>query len=151
MTEPTTEELETEAAAEAEAAESSAPRENQPKTLGLARWVQMTFMAFGLLLLWVLDKAIAIGWDKFAEPKPELVTLVAAIVATTVTMLLYRNATVSRAAHEVVGELARVSWPSRKETQVSTVVVIITSIIAAAIVGAFDAAWSAITDLIYKV
>ena len=126
-------------------------REAQPKTLGLARWVQMTFMAFGAFLLWVLDKVITIGWDKFAEPKPMLVTLLAAVVATAVTMVLYRNEKVSRVSHEVVGELAKVSWPSRKETQVSTVVVIITSIIAAAIVGAFDAAWSAITDLIYKV
>jgi preprotein translocase SecE subunit len=123
----------------------------QPKTLGLARWVQMTFMAAGLLLLWVLDKVITIGWDRFAEPEPTIVTLVAAVIATAVTLTLYRNPKISRVSHEVVGELAKVSWPSRKETQVSTLVVIITSIIAAAIVGAFDAAWSAITDLIYKV
>jgi preprotein translocase SecE subunit len=111
----------------------------------------MTFVAVFLLLLWVLDKVITIAWDRFSEPKPELVTAIAAVIATGVIMVLYRNAKVSRATHEVVGELAKVSWPSRKETQVSTVVVIITSIIAAAIVGAFDAAWSAITDLIYKV
>jgi preprotein translocase SecE subunit len=126
-------------------------RETQPKTLGLARWVQMTFVGFGVLLLWVLDKVITIIWDRFAEPQPTLVTLTAAAVAGVATFALYRHEKVSRISHEIVGELAKVSWPSRKETQVSTVVVIITSIIAAAIVGAFDAAWSAITDLIYKV
>ena len=42
------------------------------------------------------------------------------------------------------------AWPSRKETSASTIVVIITSIIAAGILGAFDAVWSTITDLIYK-
>jgi preprotein translocase SecE subunit len=136
---------------EEDTATTTPAREGQPKTLGLARWVQMTFMAVGLLLLWVLDKVITIGWDRFAEPKPTVVTLVAAVVATIVTLILYRNEKISRVSHEIVGELAKVSWPSRKETQVSTVVVIITSIIAAAIVGAFDAAWSAITDLIYKV
>lgn len=136
-----------------EATETETPptRESQPQTLGLIRWVQMTFMAFGLLLLWILDKVITIAWDRFSEPKPEFVTAVAFIISVVVTMVLYRNPKVSRLTHEVVGELAKVSWPSRKETQVSTVVVIITSIIAAAIVGAFDAAWSAITDLIYKV
>ena len=124
-------------------------REDQPRTLGLARWVQMTFLAFWLLLVFVFDKAITIGWDRFAEPKPEVVTLVAAVVAGGITYALYRNEKVHRVSQEVVGELAKVSWPSRQETQVSTVVVIITSVIAAAIVGAFDAAWAAITDVIY--
>ena len=58
---------------------------------------------------------------------------------------------VIRISHEIVGELAKVTWPSREETQVSTIVVIVTSIIAAIIVGSFDAVWSTITDLIYKV
>jgi len=126
-------------------------RESQPKTLGLARWVQMTFLAFGVLLLWVFDRVITIVWDRFAEPEPTLVTLLAAVVAAVTTFAIYRQERVARVAHEIVGELARVSWPSRQETQVSTIVVIITSIIAAAVVGAFDAAWAAITDLIYKV
>jgi preprotein translocase SecE subunit len=136
---------------EEDTATTTPAREGQPKTLGLARWVQMTFMAVGLLLLWVFDKVITIGWDRFAEPKPTVVTLVSFLVAAIVTFVLYRNERINRISLEIVGELAKVSWPSRKETQVSTVVVIITSIIAAAIVGAFDAAWSAITDLIYKV
>ena len=126
-------------------------RDLQPKSLGLARYVQMAFMAFGLLLLWVFDKIITLVWDKFSEPNPILVTVAAAVVAAVMTLTLYRQEKVSRVAHEVVGELAKVSWPSRNETQVSTLVVIITSLIAAAIVGVFDAAWSAITDLIYKV
>jgi preprotein translocase SecE subunit len=58
---------------------------------------------------------------------------------------------VSRVSSEIVGELARVSWPSRDEIQAATIIVIITSIIASIIVGAFDAAWSSLTDLIYKV
>jgi len=122
-----------------------------PRALGLARWVQLAFMAFGLLLLWVFDKIITIVWDKFAEPQPIFVSAGAAVLATIGTVLLYRHETVSRVANEIVGELAKVTWPSRDEIQVSTVVVIITSIIASVIMGAFDAAWSALTDLIYKV
>lgn len=122
-----------------------------PKSLGLDRWVQIGFMAFGLLTLWLLDKVITLIWDRFAEPQPTLVTLLSAVLAIGVAVALYRQPRVSRVAHEVVGELAKVSWPGRKETQVSTVVVIVTSIIAAVIIGLFDAAWSAITDLIYKV
>ena len=121
------------------------------KSLGLTRWVQMTFMAFGLLLFWMLDKVITIIWDKFSEPPPELVTVIALGLAGVTTWSLYRAPKVVKAANEVVGELAKVSWPSRKETQVSTIVVIVTSLIAAIIVGSLDAAWSKLTDLIYKV
>ena len=122
-----------------------------PKALGLARWVQLAFMALALVLLWLLDKVVTIVWDKFAEPKPLVVTLVAAAVAIGTTLFLYRHPTVSRMSNEVVGELAKVTWPSRDEIQAATIVVIITSIIASLIVGAFDAVWSSLTDLIYKV
>ena len=123
---------------------------HRPKSLGLDRWVQIAFMAVALLLLWLLDKIITLIWNRFAEPIPSLVTLLAGAIAVSTAVLLYRQEKVSRLAHEIVGELTKVSWPSRKETQVSTLVVIITSVIAAVIVGSFDAAWSAITDLIYK-
>jgi preprotein translocase SecE subunit len=131
--------------------ETVTTREAPTKALGLDRWVQMTFLAIGVLLLWVLDKAITIIWDRFAEPEPLLVTAAAAVVASVLTYTFSRQPKVKRISHEIVGELAKVSWPSRQETQISTIVVIITSILAAAIVGAFDAAWAAITDLIYKV
>jgi preprotein translocase subunit SecE len=99
----------------------------------------------------MLDKVISIVWDKFAEPPPELVTVIALALGAAGSMALYRTPKVKKAANEVVSELAKVSWPSRKETQVSTIVVIITSLIAAIIVGSLDAAWSKLTDLIYKV
>jgi preprotein translocase subunit SecE len=122
-----------------------------PKALGLIRYVQMTFVALWLLLLFVFDKLITAIWDKFAEPLPIVSTFGGAALAAVVTLALYRNEKVNRVCHEVVGELARVSWPTREETQISTIVVIVTSIIAAIIVGSFDAVWSTITDLIYKV
>jgi preprotein translocase subunit SecE len=127
------------------------PQDLQPKTLGIARWVQMAFFAFGLLLLFVLDRAINLIWNRFDEPQPVLVTAAALVVSAAVTLTLYRRDNVKRLAHEVVGELTKVTWPSRQETQVSTVVVIITSLIAAAIIGTFDAWWSWVTDFIYKV
>jgi preprotein translocase SecE subunit len=120
------------------------------KSLGLDRWVQIAFMAFGLFTLWLLDKLITVIWDRFAEPPASLVTLLSAVCAVAGTLMLYKHERVSRATHEVVAELAKVSWPTRKETQVSTLVVIVTSVIASVIVGGLDATWSALTDLIYK-
>ena len=52
-------------------------------------------------------------------------------------------------ATEIVNELAKVTWPTRKELSASTVVVIILSVIASIILGLFDFFWSWATDLIY--
>lgn len=121
------------------------------KNLGLTRWVQVVFMVLGLFLLWLLDKVVTLTWELFAEPNPTVVTLVCVLIAGGVVVWLYRHEKVNRWSFEVVGELSKVTWPSQRETSTSTVIVIVTSIIAALILGAFDAAWSTITDLIYKV
>lgn len=130
---------------------SETVQDNHVRTLGLQRWVQLAYMALGLLVLWMCDRIIVSIWSKFAEPNPTAATALAAVIGFAVAFAVYRNETANRVSREVVGELAKVTWPSSQETRVSTVVVIVTSIIAAMIIGAFDAVWSAITDLIYKV
>ena len=50
---------------------------------------------------------------------------------------------------QVRTEVSKVTWPTRKETQAATLVVIVTVIISAIILGAFDAVWSFATDKMY--
>ena len=121
----------------------------QAKTLGLQRWVLMAFVAAGALLFWLTDKVVVMAWSKVAEPSTLLASAAAALVAVVATIRLYNNESINRLSYEVVGELSKVTWPSRKETQVSTGVVIVTSVIAAAILGVFDLIWSTVTDYIY--
>jgi len=132
----------------------------QAKTLGLLRWVQTTFMVAAVFLFWLLDKTLVLIWRLVSDTwttLPEVdtisvyLTIVAAVAAAIVARVLYVNEKINRLSHEVIGELVKVTWPSRDEVSVSTVVVIITSIIASIILGTFDAIWSAVTDLIYKV
>ncbi len=132
----------------------------QAKTLGLLRWVQTTFMVTAVFLFWLIDKILVLIWRLVADtwttlPEVDTVsiylTVAAAVVAAFIGRLLYVNEKINRLSHEVIGELVKVTWPSREEVSVSTVVVIITSIIASIILGTFDAIWSAVTDLIYKV
>lgn len=52
---------------------------------------------------------------------------------------------------EVVDELSKVTWPSREETGNATVVVIVTVLISSVYLGAFDAVWLWLTDLILQV
>lgn len=118
--------------------------------LGLSRWVQYVFVIVAALVLWLTDKLITQIWQNWGEPSDVLVTVISAAVGVGTALVLYRNPKANRLVTDVVGELSKVTWPSRKETYASTVIVIVTSIIAAAIVGSFDFVWSAITDLLYK-
>jgi preprotein translocase SecE subunit len=74
-----------------------------------------------------------------------------AILGMVVAFYAYTNPTSRKLADEVVAELGQVTWPSRDETYVSTVVVVLTSVVAAVYTGLFDALWSAVTDFVYTV
>lgn len=132
----------------------------QAKTLGLLRWVQTTFMVTAVFLFWLIDKTLVLIWRLVADTwttLPEVdtisiyLTVAAGAAAVLIARVLYVNENINRLTHEVIGELVKVTWPTRDEVSISTVVVIITSIIASIILGTFDAIWSAVTDLIYKV
>ena len=133
-----------------------AMEETQPTgTLGIERWVQFAFIGIALLLFWFIDHlasdvaGFAAQKLDFSTPNPTIVTAASALVAMLGAVALYRNENVYRFARAVAVELTHVTWPSRQETWSNTLVVIIVSAVAAVILGAFDAAWSAVTDLIY--
>jgi len=50
----------------------------------------------------------------------------------------------------VWAELKKVAWPSRRETVVYTIVVIVTCLVLAAIIGVFDMGLQYIHNLIYR-
>lgn len=119
--------------------------------LGVERWVQFAFIALALSTFYIADKLITFGWSFAAEPDPTMVSGIAALIGLVGAFALYRHPRVNQLAHEVVSELSKVTWPTKDETYYSTVVVIVTSVIAALYTGVFDALWSAFTDLIYNV
>ncbi len=53
-------------------------------------------------------------------------------------------------AEGVVTELAKVVWPSRKDTGLMTVVVVITLLISGVIVGLYDSFWSFLVNTYLK-
>jgi preprotein translocase subunit SecE len=130
------------------------------KTLGLERWVQFAFVALGGTTMFLADRLLNLA-AAYLPPSARvalggsgqvqtLATAIAAIVGIVTGVLLYRHPRVNPLAHEVASELSRVTWPSRQETYTSTVVVIVTSVIAATYLGLFDTVWSAVTDFLYS-
>ena len=138
-------------------ADESAPQEEeQPAAqgthiMGLERWVQFAFIGAAVVLFWLLDHIVEAVWNIFAEPQGTIVTSSAAVAAILICYAAYKIEKYHRFVFEVATELSKVTWPTRKEAWAQTIVVVIVSVIAAIIVGIFDAMWSAVTDLIYRV
>ena len=127
-------------------------------TLGVERWVQFAYAACAITLAWFLIKLSGSVWtlladtvDAVPEPNETIIAVGAGVIALITAVITYRSRKIHTFVVEVCVELSKVTWPTRKETWSQTVVVIIVSIIAAAILGVFDAFWAQITDLIYDV
>jgi preprotein translocase subunit SecE len=127
-------------------------------TLGVERWVQFAYAACAITLAWFLIKLSGSVWtlladtvDAVPEPNETIIAVGAGVIALITAVITYRSQKIHTFVVEVCVELSKVTWPTRKETWSQTVVVIIVSIIAAVILGVFDAFWAQITDLIYDV
>lgn len=118
--------------------------------MGPNKAVHLMFLTGGVLLFLLLNWTGDWLWGYFSrEPNEFVIDGVAAVVALVVGIMVYKNERVYALANDVAGELKKVTWPTRKETQAATLVVIVTVLIAAAILGTFDLVWAWLTDRIY--
>jgi preprotein translocase SecE subunit len=113
------------------------------------KWTHVMFAVAGLVLAWLLSKCGEWAWGYFGKPNTMLVGGFSFLLAGAATLVAWRNEQIFTLASEVSGELSKVSWPTRRETMTSTLVVIVTTIIASAFLGLFDGIWSWVTRLIY--
>jgi len=123
----------------------------------IQRYVNISFVFAGILV-WVLLAAagaavfdwVAPDWDlPLISSKFTLSDAIGLVAGIITTLLLRRSEKVNTAAIEIANELKKVTWPSWKETRLSTVVVIIVTVIVSAILGFFDAMWSWATGFVY--
>jgi len=126
------------------------------RVFGLERWVQFGFVVLAAVAAWLLSNLIPLLWHQLAiyveavpEAMPSVSGALAAVLGIVTAISLYRYSRLKRLGEEVVRELARVTWPTKQETYTATVVVIVTSIVVAALLGVMDALWSWVTDVIY--
>lgn len=113
------------------------------------KWVHVMFAVGGLLLAWLVAKTGDWIWSYFSKPDSLIVGAGAVAVAGVATLIVWRNEYVFGLASEVVGELGKVTWPDRKQLLNSTIVVIVTTIVSALLLGLFDGIWSWATRIIY--
>lgn len=127
--------------------------------MGVARYVNMAYVGLGLLAYVVLAELFAWTLMFFGSAANgqvighnfRVADLSGFLVAVGLVLWMRRDERVTTFSMEVGNELAKVTWPTWAETKLSTIVVIITTIIIAIILGTFDYVWAALTSLIYNV
>lgn len=123
----------------------------------IQRYVNIGFVLTGLLVWVILGATLATVLD-WVYPQGnialigvrfQLTDLIGLVAGVLTAVLLRRNEKVNTLALEIGNELKKVTWPTWKETRLSTIVVIITTFIVAVILGFFDAMWSWATGFVY--
>ena len=71
-------------------------------------------------------------------------------IGAVVFLILQLNAKTVGYMDNVVGELKKVVWPSRKDTGLMTVVVVIMLLISGVVVGLYDAIWAYVINYFLK-
>jgi preprotein translocase subunit SecE len=117
--------------------------------MGSNRWVHLMFIFGGLLMIILMTKTTDWVWGIFTKPNDLAVSIFGVVSGSLIAFLTWRNKNIFTKASEIVMELKKVTWPTRKETSAATLVVIVTVIIASFILGIFDLIWSWATGKIY--
>ncbi len=104
------------------------------------------------LIVWALfHQLLSFGWGLLRLPVYEFLpvsvpAIIAAVLAIITFVILKRNETVNEFGLEVVVELSKVTWPTRKETMLSTGVIIVMVAIASVLMFGIDALWGTLTS-----
>lgn len=126
--------------------------------MNVKRYVNMGFVVLGLLAWVVLSPFFAwlIGlvspvWDMpVIGAEFRVSDILGFVSAVALTAYLFVRDDIYTHAMEIGNELSKVTWPKWDETRTSTIVVVITTIIVASILGLFDFVWAKVTALIYE-
>jgi len=123
-----------------------AQQENAPN-----KPVHLMYLVGAVILFYLLQWSIDWVWGTFTPSTPSdfKISLAAAIGASVVGIVTYRNDRIYHLANEVASELKKVTWPTAKETRRSTMTVIFMAILSALILFTFDLVWSGITERVY--
>lgn len=112
--------------------------------------VHLIYLCGAVLLFYLLQWSVDWVWGYFTTaPGESTISLMSAIIAIVVGVVMYRNDRFYNLANEVSGELKKVTWPTAKEVRAATIVVIVMAIISSIILGVFDLIWSNLTELVY--
>lgn len=117
--------------------------------------MSLIYLACGFVVWLVFREALESVWVMAHMPQPvDWVVppsdLVAASAGLAAFIILFKSERVNIFANEVITELVKVVWPSRKETVLSTGVVSVLVGICAMILFVFDMMWGSLVKIFYR-
>jgi preprotein translocase subunit SecE len=105
--------------------------------------VHLIYLFGGVLVFYILKWTIDWVWGYFTRtPNEMFVTVLAVVAALMLGLVLYRRDKTYTLISEIAAELKKVTWPTAPEVKSSAIVVVVMTLISAAILGFFDAVWS---------
>jgi preprotein translocase subunit SecE len=124
---------------------------------GTLRIVYFAYLVLGIVVAAAVGKLFSLVFSAIGVTDLPLIgqqlklsSAVGIAVAVVAGLVAVNNAKAHEFCVDVVHELRRVTWPSRDETQRSTVIVIVTTLIISGMLGVFDYVWAQLTGLIYS-
>ena len=118
------------------------------------RYVLLVFVIAAVLIGISVQSAATSAFAQFALPDDRVLGIlntssILAILGGAATFLvLIRNRPALKFVGEVVGELVRVTWPSREETVRAATTVVLTTVFMASLLAVYDFTWKNVADLI---
>lgn len=124
---------------------------------GTQRYVIIAHIVFAFLLMATLGQllgalfaGVGVNDGQLLGQQLTVTKLLGAVIGLGATVALYKNPKSIAYTNEVVAELHKVTWPTKKETQTATTVVIVTTLVMSVILFFIDNAWGALTGVFYK-
>ncbi|HMQ11590.1 MAG TPA: preprotein translocase subunit SecE [Oligoflexia bacterium] len=124
---------------------------------GDKKWINLSFVSLAIILAWILNQTFLLV-ARYAKLQNPLFldvlptsALLAMLVSAAGVFLYTRQAKVQSFAFEVLQELKKVVWPTRKVAYLSTIVVVILVVISASVLGVFDWLCTSLIGLVLKV
>ena len=119
------------------------------------KFITVTFALASILLGFVISLLMGVLAGSFAiiarvESSPELSNGIPVVIALAVFLFLQFNAKTVDFIDGVIVEMKKVVWPSKKDTWLMTIVVVITLILSGIVVGLYDMFWAKVITLLVK-
>jgi preprotein translocase subunit SecE len=110
------------------------------------KWVNLSYLMLAVLFGYIVFSAagkIVGAYDLETRVRNiELILRGASFIAGAILFLiLYRHDQVNQFMNEVMAELARVTWPTQKDTTSATFIVIVMVVISGIVLGLLDYCW----------
>lgn len=109
------------------------------------KWVHFLFALLSVLSIFLL---VRLGRFVFEHLNPWWIYGAAAVLSALVLVVLWKTRFFPF-AQESFAELEKVAWPTSKEAVTMTLVVVVTVVVAAGILGLFDFGWRSLAGMLF--